>query len=34
VYPLTVFIFTGLVALYPAIAAARLQPAEAMRRSF
>lgn len=34
IYPLAVFFFTGLVGLFPAIVAARLQPAEAMRRSF
>jgi ABC-type lipoprotein release transport system permease subunit len=34
VYPLVVFFFTILVGSYPALHAARLQPAEAMRRSF
>lgn len=34
IYPLAVFIFTALAGLYPAFTAARLQPAEAMRRSF
>lgn len=34
VYPLVVFFFTILVGSYPAVHAARMQPAEAMRRSF
>jgi ABC-type lipoprotein release transport system permease subunit len=34
VYPAAVFVFTLLVALYPAAYAARLTPAKAMRRSF
>ncbi len=34
VYPLVVFFFTILVGTYPALHAARMQPAEAMRRSF
>jgi ABC-type lipoprotein release transport system permease subunit len=34
VYPAAVFIFTLLVALYPAAYAARLSPSKAMRRSF
>lgn len=34
VYPAVVFVFTLLVALYPAAYAARLTPAKAMRRSF
>lgn len=34
VYPAIVFVFTLLVALYPAAYAARLSPAKAMRRSF
>ncbi|HOP06418.1 MAG TPA: FtsX-like permease family protein [candidate division Zixibacteria bacterium] len=34
VYPVAVFLFTLLIALYPAAYAARLKPAEAMRRSF
>lgn len=33
-YPLVVFLFTILVGGYPALHAARMQPAEAMRRSF
>jgi len=33
-YPLVVFVFTVLVGLYPAIFAARMSPAKAMRRSF
>jgi ABC-type lipoprotein release transport system permease subunit len=33
-YPLVVFIFTVLVGLYPAVYAARMKPAKAMRRSF
>jgi ABC-type lipoprotein release transport system permease subunit len=33
-YPLVVFFFTILVGVYPAVYAARIQPAEAMRRSF
>ena len=33
-YPLVVFVFTVLVGLYPAIFAARMKPAKAMRRSF
>jgi len=33
-YPILVFLFTILVGLYPAIYAARLSPAQAMRRSF
>jgi ABC-type lipoprotein release transport system permease subunit len=33
-YPLAVFVFTVLVGLYPAIFAARMKPAKAMRRSF
>lgn len=33
-YPAVVFVFTLLVALYPAAYAARLSPAKAMRRSF
>jgi len=32
-YPLSVFVFTLFVSLYPALFAARLKPAEAMRRS-
>jgi ABC-type lipoprotein release transport system permease subunit len=32
-YPLSVFLFTLVVSLYPALFAARLKPAEAMRRS-
>jgi ABC-type lipoprotein release transport system permease subunit len=34
VYPLVVFFFTVFVGSYPALYAARMQPAEAMRRSF
>jgi len=34
VYPIVVFLFTILVGGYPALYAARMQPAEAMRRSF
>jgi len=34
IYPLAVFVFTALVGLFPAMTAARLKPAEAMRRSF
>jgi len=34
IYPLVVFIFTVLVGSYPAVYAARMQPADAMRRSF
>jgi len=34
IYPLAVFAFTALVGLFPALTAARLKPAEAMRRSF
>jgi ABC-type lipoprotein release transport system permease subunit len=34
VYPFWVFVFTVTVALYPATYAARLQPAQAMKRSF
>jgi lipoprotein-releasing system permease protein len=33
-YPVAVFVFTVLVGLYPAIFAARMKPAKAMRRSF
>ena len=33
-YPLVVFVLTLLISLYPAGHAARMQPAEAMRRSF
>lgn len=33
-YPIWVFIFTVLIALYPARYAAKMQPAEAMRKSF
>jgi ABC-type lipoprotein release transport system permease subunit len=33
-YPLWVFVFTTLIGLYPAIHAARMSPAGAMRRSF
>jgi ABC-type lipoprotein release transport system permease subunit len=33
-FPLTVFLFTVVIAIYPALHAARLVPAEAMRRSF
>jgi ABC-type antimicrobial peptide transport system permease subunit len=32
-YPLAVFLFTVLVGLFPAISAAKLSPAKAMRRS-
>ncbi len=32
-YPIAVFIFTSLISLYPALYAARLTPAEAMRKS-
>jgi lipoprotein-releasing system permease protein len=34
VYPLAVFVFTTLAGLYPAVFAAKLTPAKAMRRSF
>jgi ABC-type lipoprotein release transport system permease subunit len=34
IYPLLVFIFTAFVSLYPAVYAAKLNPAKAMRRSF
>ncbi len=34
VYPLAVFLFTVVMGLYPAIFAARMSPAKAMRRSF
>lgn len=34
IYPAAVFIFTLIVALYPAAYAGRMKPAEAMRRSF
>ncbi|TFH52239.1 MAG: ABC transporter permease [Candidatus Zixiibacteriota bacterium] len=34
IYPVAVFLFTVIVAFYPAIYAARMSPAEAMRRSF
>jgi lipoprotein-releasing system permease protein len=34
VYPLAVFVFTTLAGLYPAVFAAKLIPAKAMRRSF
>jgi ABC-type antimicrobial peptide transport system permease subunit len=33
-YPLWVFVITTLVGLYPALYAARLTPARAMRKSF
>jgi ABC-type antimicrobial peptide transport system permease subunit len=33
IYPIWVFILTSLVGIYPAVHAARLKPAEAMRRS-
>lgn len=34
VYPIAVFVFTILMGLYPALFAARMSPAKAMRRSF
>jgi ABC-type lipoprotein release transport system permease subunit len=34
IYPIVVFVFTILMGLYPAIFAARMSPAKAMRRSF
>jgi ABC-type lipoprotein release transport system permease subunit len=34
IYPIVVFVFTLLMGLYPAIFAARMSPAKAMRRSF
>jgi ABC-type lipoprotein release transport system permease subunit len=34
IYPIVVFIFTVLMGLYPALYAARMSPAKAMRRSF
>jgi ABC-type antimicrobial peptide transport system permease subunit len=34
IYPIAVFIFTVFAGLYPAIFAARMSPAKAMRRSF
>jgi ABC-type lipoprotein release transport system permease subunit len=34
VYPLAVFVFTTLAGLYPAVFAAKIAPAKAMRRSF
>jgi ABC-type lipoprotein release transport system permease subunit len=34
VYPLAVFVFTTLAGLYPAVFAAKITPAKAMRRSF
>lgn len=34
IYPAAVFVFTLIAALYPAVYAARMKPAEAMRRSF
>ena len=33
-YPLLVFVFTTLIGIFPAIRAARMSPAEAMRKSF
>jgi ABC-type antimicrobial peptide transport system permease subunit len=34
IYPFAVFLFTVVMGLYPALFAAKMSPAKAMRRSF